>query len=723
MVSWRASLVYAEKPSGSGEAVGMDKRFEREVNENIMLLDTANAPGGIMAYYADGDEEIIHANQHVIEMCSCSTFEELLEFTGGSFRGFVHEDEIDRIEEAIWMQVQERQGFDHVFYHITTKSGRLLSIDDYGRLVEVPGERPVFYVFLAEVDRQEARDWLTGLPELAHFKHVAALETLGLREGMSAPMIAAFDIMGMKSFNATNGREAGDVLLRTFADILRRHFGADACCRHAGDRFFAFGPNEGIAERVQSIFDEFANSGIEGVTPVMAGACTFSPGDDVSTVLDRARMACDSDNTTWVSHITWFSEDMRVESELRAYVLDHLDEAIAQRWLSPHYQAIMRTTTESVSCEEALARWVDPTHGMLSPGLFIPVLERAGVLHKLDMHMVDCVLQDLAEKERLGIPLTPVSVNVSLSDFGEIDVAGEIIRKVHDAGVTPRLLKIEFTESVATSNPDQLREQIAAFHKEGFSVWADDFGSGYSSFNTLGEFDFDLIKLDMDLIRDLENERERTIVEGIIQIARRLEIGTLAEGVESIEQVRHLRNAGCGLLQGFYYTEPKAIEVVNRHFLDGKGFARENLVEFEYWNEISLFDLENPITNSEDWHFDENRVMDFPAAIVEYRNGVWNIVRMNGAYRSFFTKTGLLDPDEPIASRIMEESGLDEDFATSALRSMETGAWELVAGKLEHGTGLQFFTKHLVSIDGADAFVSASVAAVLGSDVLAPKGA
>lgn len=638
-----------------------------------------------------------------------------MEHTGGTFRGFVYETEIDLVEEAIWMQVQERHGFDHVYYHIMSKSGRLISIDDYGRLIEQEGERPVFYVFLAEVDRQEARDWLTGLPELPHFKHLAALETLGSHGADQGPAILVFDLMGMKNYNATYGRSGGDVLLRGFADVLRKHFNAEACCRHAGDRFFAFVPSEGVNDKIESVFRDFAESGIEGVLPVMAGACLFCPGDDVSTVLDRARLACDSDNTTWGSHVTWFSEEMRSEAELRGYVLEHLDQAIANRWLRPYYQAIVRSTTERVCCEEALARWIDPNYGVLSPGLFIPVLERAGLLQKLDMHIVDCVLEDFAAKDKSGTPITPVSVNISLRDFGKIDVAREIVRKVEAAGIPPRLVKIEFTESAATTSPDQLRTQIEILHEAGFSVWADDFGSGYSSLNALGEFHFDLLKLDMELIRNLGRKRTRGIVAGVVQVAHKLGVGTLAEGVETPEQAQFLRSIGCSMLQGFHYSEANPLEYVQQRARNGEGIPRESQSEFEYWNAVSLFDLDSPISNSDDWAGDDGRMLEFPAAIIEHRGSSWNILRTNGAYEDFLVQTGSVDPDAAGPAEPLTDATVDPDFAASVERGLKSGTWERVAGQLEYGTGLQFFTKHVASTLEADAFVNASVSAMLGS--------
>jgi len=683
-------------------------------NGNKLLMDTAHAPGGIMVYYADGDEEILHVNRYVVELLGCNTIAEFMDFTGGTFRGFVRESEIDRVENAIWQQVQIRSGFDHVYYQIETKDGSMVSVDDYGKLVEQDGGRPVFYVFLAEVDREEARDWLTGLPELPHFKHLAALEMFGMHDDDELPSILVFDLMGMKNYNATYGRKGGDVLLCGFADVLRRHFNPDACCRHAGDRFFVFAPANGINSAIQAVFDDFAASGIEGVLPVMAGACTFYPGDDVSTVLDRARLACDSDSNTWSSHITWFNDDMRAEAELRAYVLEHLDQAIANRWLRPFYQPIMRAPTGRVCCEEALARWIDPKYGLLAPQLFIPVLEKAGLLQRLDMHIVDCVLEDFDAKRKSGTPIAPVSVNISLRDLGEVDVAHVIARKVREAGVSPSLLKVEFTESAATSNPEQLRAQIEILHEAGISVWADDFGSGYSSLNTIGEFDFDLLKIDMELVRHLDNKRVRAIVAGVVQVASSLGIVTLAEGVETLEQVRFLKSAGCTMLQGYYYSDPQPLDVVEQRFREGRGLRRENVAEYDYWNKIGLFDLQGAISKSDDWK-GEGSILELPTAIIEHRGTDWTVLRTNAAYEEFLIQTGGLDERGIGPIRPLTDDDVDPDFALSVGHALRTGTWERVSGQLEYGTGLQFFTKHVASTDGADAFVNASVSSMLGS--------
>ena len=132
--------------------------------------------------------------------------------------------------------------------------------------------------------------------------------------------------------------------------------------------------------------------------------------------------------------------------------------------------------------------------------MFVPVLEEAGLLYRVDLHMVDCVLADFAKKRAAGVGVVPVSVNFSHRDLELIDIAEEVTKRADEAGVPHELLRIEFTESAATANPHLLSLQISKLHEAGFEVWLDDFGSGFSSPNTLQEFDFDLIKLSMEVV-------------------------------------------------------------------------------------------------------------------------------------------------------------------------------------------------------------------------------
>lgn len=139
--------------------------------------------------------------------------------------------DIEAAEDSIWGQVAVRNDLDHIYYQIRTKTGRLVSVDDYGRLVRREGERPMFYVFVVQMDRGSVIDWLTGLPGLERFEEVARSNASVFFARGDQPAVVVFDLMGMKLFNERHGRKEGDLLLRTFAKVLRTQFGSEACCR------------------------------------------------------------------------------------------------------------------------------------------------------------------------------------------------------------------------------------------------------------------------------------------------------------------------------------------------------------------------------------------------------------------------------------------------------------------------------------------------------------
>ena len=472
-----------------------------DVGESRVFMETEHAPGGIIIYYADGDEELIHVNQYVLDLFECETFEELYELTGGSFRGFVHDEDIDSTEDSIWGQVDKQENLDHIYYRIETKTGKLVNIEDFGRLVERDGERPVFYVFIIEAKHIGFVDWLTGLPGMLRFHHLATLAAEAMRMRGKQPAAIALDLVGLKSFNTQYGRDAGDELLCVFADLLRKHFGSESCSRFAEDHYYAFAPAEDIERRLENLFEDFRQANDGKVLPVRAGVYACDEDDDIVAIgFDRAKFACDLDRKTWHSHFLWFDDRMRESSRIRIHVLDHMADAIENGWIRPHYQAIIRAATGHVCGEEALARWIDPVYGELVPAQFVPVLEEAGLLQELDMYMVDCVLADIKAKTAEGVPVVPVSVNISLRDLGELDITEAITKRVDASGLDRSLLRVEFTESAASDNPAFFKTQVEALQKAGFGVWMDDFGSGYSSLSLLQEYDFDLIKLDMEFI-------------------------------------------------------------------------------------------------------------------------------------------------------------------------------------------------------------------------------
>ena len=685
--------------------------------EETLLIDTNDAPGGVIAHLADGDEEIIHANKQVLAMLECDSIDDLFALTQGTYKKLVYEDDFGVVEDSIWGQVRSREGFNHVYYRVRTKTGHVKTVLEYGKLVQSTSYgRPAFYALVMEVTPEATVDWLTGLPGMYRFHDLARIGSEALFARGERPVLLALDLMGMKSFNTRYGRDEGDRLLRAFSDVLRRRFGNEACSRFAEDHFYAFASEVGIEDRINAVFADFEGADFERIPPVRAGAYVCDPKDDIVSVgFDRAKTACDLDRKTWQSHITWFTDDMRTAAYLRDHVLDSLDQAISEGWIRPHYQAVVRSATGNICNEEALARWMDPEYGRLFPDQFIPDLEEAGLLYKLDLHIVDCVIADMRTKREHGVPIVPVSINFSLRDLVQLNLVKELSRRADAAGLPHSLIRIELTESVASSDHVFLSKQIDAMHKAGFEVWMDDFGSGYSSLNTLQEFDFDLIKLDMGFLRSAEVEKSRVILAGVVQAAAELGVGTLTEGVETEEQAEFLAGIGCDMLQGYFYAKPNELRDIISRSKDSDDMRRESFEEARYWNAISLVSFSKIMEDtgpSSDWA----PLSQAPIAILEERRGSWSIVRSNDAYIDFLGSIGLVIESysnlvvTPIPTQVF-----DLEFYVAADRSRFSHAWERIFGRLEYGTGYQFHIRHVSSTKDAKAFLVAAMPTMLGA--------
>lgn len=684
----------------------------RRLYRDSMPLDSEEAPGGVIVYYADGDEEIIHVNKYIVDLFECETVDEFLDLVNGSFRSFVHGEDINAAEDSIWGQVEKHSNLDHINYRIKTRTGKLVNVEDFGRLVEIDNGRPLFYVFIVKVGQRSAVDLLTGLPSMMRFHELAEMGAQTIRRRGGTPVAVALDLVGMKAFNTQYGRDGGDNLLCVFADLLRKYFGSEACSRFSEDHFYAFAQYDGIDELIEALFADFRVANDGNVLPIRGGAYVCDPEDDIVAVgFDRAKIACDLDRKTWESHLLWFNDELRAREQLRIHVLGSVDRAIAQGWIRPYYQCIVRSATGYICGEEALARWVDPEFGLLQPGQFVPLLEEAGLLHKVDMHIVDCVLQDLKTKREHGVPIVPVSVNISLRDLGKLDIAETILQRVDESGIERSLLRIEFVESAVSDDPVLFREQVKTLRDAGIEVWMDDFGSGYSSLNTMREFDFDLIKLDMDFIHDLRSQKARDIVSGVVHMATKLGMGILSEGVETQEQALFMESIGCDMLQGYFFVKPQPLEyILNKH-----DTPREDIHEAAYWNAVGAVDLIDPFANVETRAVDGSPLASFPTGVMERRDGVWRVLRGNDAYRDFLMRAGVLAFDKSRLHIAETERHVDVEFEDAVERSRVSGMWERVAGRMEHGTGLQFYVRPMASMDGAESFVLTSVPTMLGT--------
>lgn len=431
--------------------------------------------------------------------------------------------------------------------------------------------------YIADLNRRIHTNDLTGLPNMRYFFQLAEKERQRLRENGETPYILYFNLIGMKDFNRQYGFETGDRLIKEVAEILSQHY--DETCRsHFGrDHFVAITGGEDMEENLQAIFDEVKAANEGKTLPIQVGIYPDEKDDvNMNNACDRAKFACDQLRGTYVSGFRYFDEEMRVEIRNNRYFTGCLDRALEERWIRVFYQPIVRASTGKVCDVEALARWFDPEMGMMSPEEFIPVLEKARLIHKLDLYVLERILEKMQMQVEVGMPMIPHSLNLSREDFDSCDIVEEVCRRVDAAGVPREKIQIEITESMVGKDFEFMKEQVLRFQALGFQVWMDDFGSGYSSLDVLQDIHFDLIKFDMRFMHRFDDgEESRIILRKLLQMTQELGIDTVVEGVETEEQVAFLKAVGGTKLQGFYFCRPIPLEEIRERYRRGMQIGYE----------------------------------------------------------------------------------------------------------------------------------------------------
>ena len=533
-------------------------------------------------------------------------------------------------------------------------------------------------------------DALTGLPSMTYFFRLADAGRKKLKEQGRKGALLFLDLNGMRYYNEKLGFAEGDKLIRSFAKLLLDFFDAEECSRFGQDHFAAFTDTEGLEEKLYSLFDRCREFGTFRPLTVRIGI--YLDEDellDVGTACDRAKAACDKDSEQYeyASHFCYFDEEMGEELEWKQYIIDNLDRAIQEKWIKVYYQPIVRAANGCVSDEEALARWIDPVKGFLSPADFIPILEESKMIYKLDLFMLEQIIDKMKEQERAGLFVVPVSLNLSRADFDSCDIVSEIVRRTDWSGIDRSKLTIEITESVIGRDFEFMKQQILRFQELGFHVWMDDFGSGYSSLDLLQNIRFDLIKFDMSFMKRFdEGEESRIILTELIKMAIGLGIDTVSEGVETKEQMEFLREVGCTKLQGFYFTKPIPQEEIFERYEKGIAIGFENPAESDYYaaiGRINLYDL--AVVANEDAETFSRYFDTLPMAIIEVNGSSMMVTRCNSSYREFLERNSegaQIEVPLEAERRVQEPGG---GFFKAILECAASGNREAVYERMGNG--------------------------------------
>ncbi|MDO4804729.1 MAG: EAL domain-containing protein [Lachnospiraceae bacterium] len=472
-------------------------------------------------------------------------------------------------------KIREEAAFAHLpVIVLTADSGAEVESLTLGAIDFIPKPYPQPKIILARIlrtielseDRDilrfTERDHLTGLYNKEFFYRYA--DQLDVYHKDTPTDAIILNINRFHTLNDRYGKSYGDEVLRCMAErmleIVKKTGGI--VCRSEADSFLIYCPH---CEDYQAVLDAAAICApVEGQSEsrIRIRMGVYANADkslDIERRFDRAKMAADSVRGIFANAIGLYDNKLREAELLSEQLLEDFPVAISEKQFQVYYQPKfdIRVDEPVLTSAEALVRWKHPDLGMISPGIFIPLFEDNGLIQALDQYVwSDAAAHVRAWKDRFGKAL-PVSVNVSRVDLLDPLIVERLLGIVAENGLGHGELLLEITESAYTKDAEQIIEKVKQLRQLGFLIEMDDFGSGYSSLSMLSSLPIDALKLDMQFIRDAFREKKDTrLLKAMIQLAVSFEVPTIAEGVETMEQMLALKKMGCDIVQGYYFSRP-----------------------------------------------------------------------------------------------------------------------------------------------------------------------
>jgi len=386
-------------------------------------------------------------------------------------------------------------------------------------------------------------------------------------------MAGYIEIANYKMINDVFGSEFGLLTIKKVAQTIQENSSKKTLFGRLGNDSFGMLIDKARFDvaKLEKLLETFSVSdeNMEHHILVHFGVYDFSKDEEIDLQLffDSARLATTVISDNYHNKVVFYDDKLRSDAVHDQLISNQLKEAIETKQVRPYLQPIV-DSQGLLAGAEALVRWIHPEEGFMSPGQFIPVFERNGLISYVDKYMWRCACELLASWKEKGIK-SFISVNVSPKDFLRLDVVAEMKSLVEEFGIKPEKLRIEITETAVTTENVDMFKIISDLREYGFIVEMDDFGSGYSSLNLLKDISIDLIKIDMQFLKDSErNMKAGLIIKNIINMSEDLGIDTLTEGVETAKQFEKLYDMGCKLYQGYYFSKPVPVEDFEKQWFD-----------------------------------------------------------------------------------------------------------------------------------------------------------
>lgn len=372
-----------------------------------------------------------------------------------------------------------------------------------------------------------------------------------------------FNVKNFKAVNELFGVESGDVVLQNiFRTLTHSKLSPVITARVESDHFVCLVENKNLDfEELTSVCDnKFIKDGKCMNLIIRCGIFYVEEKPmKISGMIDRAKLAKRYITDEYVQPYMVYDHSMQVAYIDKAKLAGELQEGIAKEQFKVYYQPVIDTKTGKIASAEALIRWIHPDKGFISPALFIPALEENGHISELDFYVLKKVWQFINDRCENNKFVVPISVNLSWMDFYDEIMMEKILKEMDRFRENGRehMARFEITETSYAAIRENRSGILESLRIKNAKILLDDFGSGFSSFGMLQDYDFDILKIDMSFIRKIgENPKTKSIVHSIIGMAHEIGIKTVAEGVETEEQVSFLRQSGCDYIQGYYYSKP-----------------------------------------------------------------------------------------------------------------------------------------------------------------------
>ena len=554
----------------------------RQLRESKSRLEMVvnNAPGGISfsELGSDGRFHTMFMNRGLVEMLGYSSLDEgMLEVSENAGVGICPND-VEAIREKIFALPESGGHFKHVA-GCQTRGGKIW-ISMRCQVMRGEDGTAKMYSFITNITKEKRFE--DELRAVAYFDPLTGLYNRhafmrNARRVIDENPLTEFSMMrlNIRSFKVVNdllGRDVGDKVLMKIADVFRELFsGESVFARFFADNFAVLTPysERGIHPRtvLNAVQEAVSSSGLlpHEIQYYIGVYRITDRSMSVENMADRASIACRSINGSYQAHIAYYDEKMRLNMLDEQEVCDDSRRALENGEFCVYYQPVYGIKAKRFVSAEALVRWNHPVKGMIGPGKFIPVFEKNGFIAELDLYILEQVCKYMKRRRDAGLSQIPISVNISRMSLYDANLFEKINGITSRYGIDTKYFRIEITESAYNDNPEQLLETVGKLRENGYPVLMDDFGSGYSSLNTLKDIPIDILKLDMKFMQGFEeNSKVGTIVTSVARMAKWLNVPMLAEGVETKEQFDFLESIGCAYIQGYYFSRPVPEEEFTR---------------------------------------------------------------------------------------------------------------------------------------------------------------